>query len=252
MAAAGRSFLLCLLLAMFWPVALLAQQGATAESVLKKHGLSRTKMTAQGYNVAGYRVYQKNRFREAAVLFRKALELNENHVLANYNLACCLSRLRGEEGAKSRIDTDEIFHHLYTSIHRDPGRRLKALADKDFDPVRETVEFRTATADPARPVTATIRARFKTVSALEYKLAVHFQDEKGKELMLSDEDEILRRAGLYTVKADEAGMPIYRVNKKKIGDWYVITFRYVMQESDDSGMWHATEQVSSIKGSAKP
>jgi len=70
--------------------------------------------------------------------------------------------------------------------------------------------------------------------------------------MLSDEDEMPRRAGLYTVKADEAGMPIYRENKKKIGEWFDITSRHVMQESDDSGMWHATLQVSFIKGSAKP
>jgi tetratricopeptide (TPR) repeat protein len=227
------------------PTTLFGQQSLQAEDILKKYGLFKPDMTAQDYNAAGFRVYQKKNYREAAALFDEAIQLDGKHVLAHYNYACTLSLLFGREGKKA-VTPAEIFHHLYVSLRLDPSRRRKALTDRDFDAVRDMIDFKVVTADPAKPVTQTIKARFTGAGALEYELSVHFTAEDGKALSFSDPDRIFKKANLYSVETNEAGFPLYEANKGNVGRVYMLDIRWIMESSDWSGMVHAVPRVLSI------
>jgi len=102
-------------------------------------------LTADQLNAYGMRCHKKGRFVESAHFFEMAISVNPKHVLAHYNLACALSRLR-EQGASPCGDpdamTETIAQHLRTSITLDKQRAIRARTDRDLDWARTMLGFR--------------------------------------------------------------------------------------------------------------
>ena len=93
--------------------------------------------------VVGMRCYKENKLEEAMQLFRRAVTLDNNHVLAHYNLACVLARLVATVGPCEM--NDEWFHLfslLTRSINLDPKRADRARKDSDFDGLRYMLPLR--------------------------------------------------------------------------------------------------------------
>ena len=101
--------------------------------------------TANDLNNYGMRCYKEKRFTDAAVLFRWAVTIDENHVLANYNLACVIAILLKEQGP---CDMDENFESaiplLQHAVKLDPNRAVRALKDSDLDNLRMLLGFNLA------------------------------------------------------------------------------------------------------------
>ena len=99
--------------------------------------------TANDLNIYGMRCYKENKLEEASQLFRRAVTLDENHVLAHYNLACVLARLLDTVGPCEM--NDEWFHLfslLKRSIALDQKRADRARKDTDFDGIRYMLPLR--------------------------------------------------------------------------------------------------------------
>ena len=99
--------------------------------------------TANDLNIYGMRCYKENKLEEASQLFRRAVTLDENHVLAHYNLACVLARLLDTVGPCEM--NDEWFHlfsFLQRSITLDQKRSERARKDTDFDGIRYMLPLR--------------------------------------------------------------------------------------------------------------
>lgn len=102
-----------------------------------------TSMTANDLNIYGMRCYKENKLEEARQLFRRAVTIDENHVLAHYNLACVLARLLDAVGPCEM--NDEWFHLfslLKRSITLDQKRADRARIDTDFDSIRYMLPLR--------------------------------------------------------------------------------------------------------------
>ncbi|MCB9678172.1 MAG: hypothetical protein H6737_23930 [Alphaproteobacteria bacterium] len=100
--------------------------------------------TAQQLNVAAHNCYEQGLLDYAATILRKAVEVDPDHVLAQYNLACVLARLRAAgEVCENEAYVSSVLEHLANSIRLDPKRRERARVDADLDSVRHTVVFQT-------------------------------------------------------------------------------------------------------------
>ena len=101
--------------------------------------------TANDLNNYGMRCYKEKRFTDAAVLFRWAITIDENHVLANYNLACVIAILLKEQGP---CEMDETFESaiplLQHAVKLDPNRAIRALKDPYLDSLRMLLGFNLA------------------------------------------------------------------------------------------------------------
>ena len=99
--------------------------------------------TANDLNAYGMRCYKENKLEEAGELFRSAVTLDENHVLAHYNLACVLARLLDTVGP---CEMNHEWYHLFSllkkSIALDPKRAERARRDTDFDGIRYMLPLR--------------------------------------------------------------------------------------------------------------
>ena len=99
--------------------------------------------TANDLNTYGMRCYKENKLEEARELFRSAVALDENHVLAHYNLACVLARLLDTVGPCEMNDEwVHIFSLLKRSVTLDPKRADRARKDSDFDGLRYMLSLR--------------------------------------------------------------------------------------------------------------
>jgi len=89
--------------------------------------------TLPTHNNYGNLLVEQKRFEEAEAAYARASELEPDHPAPYYNLAC-LASLRG--------DTARAVALLNTAIVLDDRYREEAADDKDFDPIRENLEFR--------------------------------------------------------------------------------------------------------------
>ncbi len=89
------------------------------------------------------RYYKENKLEEARQLFRSAVALDENHVLAHYNLACVLARLLDTLGP---CDMNDEWYHVFPLLKRsvilDPKRADRARKDSDLDGLRYMLPLR--------------------------------------------------------------------------------------------------------------
>ena len=101
--------------------------------------------TANQLNAYGLRCHKKGRFLESAHFFGMAVSKDSKHVLAHYNLACALARLR-EQGAIPCGDpstmVEDIAAHLRASVTLDKQRAIRARTDRDLDGMRTLLGFR--------------------------------------------------------------------------------------------------------------
>jgi hypothetical protein len=88
-------------------------------------------------------LYREKRYAEAVELLRAQLAEFPDRAGVNYNLACFES-LAGEPAAT-------VATHLARAIELDPSLADAAASDSDFDPVRETEEYRSAVAGKPEP-----------------------------------------------------------------------------------------------------
>lgn len=125
---------------------------------LRENNLLETNMTAQNYNAAGMYFYEREMWVEAEAMFSQAVNLDREHILAPYNLACVMSiRLsktpQKQEGRwyywyngilQEHISEDTVFGVLYHSVTifngyngiMNPERMARARIDPDFDYLR--------------------------------------------------------------------------------------------------------------------
>ena len=104
--------------------------------LLHEYNLNKEIMTADDFNSYGMDFYEKGLFNEAVLMFSHALKLNNEHVLATYNLACIKSILLPEDDRGDDYTVSEIADLLRRSIELDFSRRNRALEDPDFDNFR--------------------------------------------------------------------------------------------------------------------
>jgi len=109
--------------------------------------------TAGQLNTEGYRLYKQKRYAQALEKFRKAVEVNDKHALAHYNLACTLGVLRKQGGACDyEASVGTILYHLKKSVQLDPGRAKRMQKDPDFAVVHATVTYQVLSGlDPEKP-----------------------------------------------------------------------------------------------------
>jgi hypothetical protein len=99
--------------------------------------------TAGELNTLGYRCYKAGDMAAAARLFGLAIQLDEAHALAHYNLACALALLR-RSGPPCEHDATlrRILHHLERAVAIDPKRRERMREDADLDDIRSNLRYR--------------------------------------------------------------------------------------------------------------
>jgi tetratricopeptide (TPR) repeat protein len=100
---------------------------------------------ARAYNLEGMKAYHKFEWTSAEEWFRKALEVDPDHKLANYNLACVLSRQLSRDHLSWHVGEDDPsqdpFDQLARAIKVDPSAAEKAAHDPDFITIRLTPRF---------------------------------------------------------------------------------------------------------------
>jgi tetratricopeptide (TPR) repeat protein len=117
---------------------------ATCQQVIEhlKEPQIKRSTTASDLNVYGMRCYKENKLEEARELFRFAVTLDDNHVLAHYNLACVLARLVATVGpCEMNSEWSQIFPLLTRSIKLNPKRADRARTDSDFDGIRYMLQL---------------------------------------------------------------------------------------------------------------
>ncbi|MBI4056142.1 MAG: HEAT repeat domain-containing protein [Elusimicrobia bacterium] len=91
--------------------------------------------TARFYNNEGYAYYVKKDYVKAIMNFKKTLELDPNHELANYNLGCVYSL---------RHQYEQALPYLMKAFQKNPQRRKKRiLEDPDLQGFRESSFYKT-------------------------------------------------------------------------------------------------------------
>ncbi|MBN1797115.1 MAG: hypothetical protein JW822_00965 [Spirochaetales bacterium] len=226
-----------------------AQQGETAAEILSRHNLYKPDMNADDYNTAGFRLYQMKKYKEAAVLFREAINLDYEHFLANYNLACMLSLIYEQENQDDTYTT-EIFHYLYIAITIDPQRRVKALKDPDLKPIRHLQAFKVITADPEQPLIETAIFKYLYATSIEYDLLLVFSTSNGETYGFDDPEGIFKKAGLYSVESVN-DFPQYTTNQAMVNKSFKIKYQWVMYANEWSGMCHLGRKASIISKQLK-
>lgn len=99
--------------------------------------------TSSEINTLGYRCYKAGDLPAAAQLFGAAVEVDDTHALAHYNLACTLALLRARGEVCERGAYEEtILEHLERAVALDEGRRARMKEDSDLDGIRSTVRYR--------------------------------------------------------------------------------------------------------------
>ena len=92
-------------------------QKSSCEQAINKAQINK-ETTANDLNTYGMRCYKEKRFDDAATLFQKAIRLDENHVLANYNYACMRQTIYGDP--KTASDMANLFDGI-TLWGENPG-----------------------------------------------------------------------------------------------------------------------------------
>ena len=104
-------------------------------------------------NTLGMRCYAEKRYTEAGLLFEKAMGLDENHALANYNFACVVGLLLASQGpCDMDLSWEVALSALRRAVQADPKRAARARVDHDLDSLRAMLAFRLAVEGP--PTTA--------------------------------------------------------------------------------------------------
>ena len=110
--------------------------------ILIENNLKKDNMIAQDFNVAGMFFYNRRSWYEAEIMFYTAIDLDNSHILASYNLACVLSiRLNNSSPrfpylSEEFFDESAPFAQLYHTVRLDPNRGIRARNDPDFDNIR--------------------------------------------------------------------------------------------------------------------
>jgi hypothetical protein len=86
------------------------------------------------------RIYQEGRYEEAADQGRPLADAHPEYVGLLYNVACCES-LAGR--------AEDAVEHLRRAIAKSDRVRAYAAKDTDFDPIRDTPEFKALLDEPA-------------------------------------------------------------------------------------------------------
>lgn len=219
-----------------------------AEDLLYKYGINKYEMSAQDYNAAGMYFYERNLFYEAELMFYRAIEIDDGHVLAHYNMACVLSiGFNGfYYGSKHhpivQFTQTKPFYYLYRAVVLDPGRMGRAREDADFNNIRaargvffdyitlpESREQRIRYTGAYRGVIQTKRLDRENVYFIELKDPVN-----GLTHWIEIDDPVnnlLAGLGLYTQPAEALPGGKYRANEEKKGKIYLVQSGYQLEVS---------------------
>lgn len=218
--------------------------------ILNKYDLQKENMTAQDYNVAGMFFYEKQLWEEAELMFYKALEIDEKHILANYNLACVLS-IRYNDNIEpnevfSRLQ-NEVYYYLLYSIVLDPSRRSKARNDSDFENIKrkDVLIFDTITLEENERPIYKYDAVFKESISFEGEIDVVFI-YGNDELWLDGRDEKIKKLNLYSIS--ENSIVAYAIdNEEKVGNKYKIEIVYIPESYGFTKLAHINSKIISIE-----
>jgi len=102
-------------------------------------------LPADQLNALGMRCYKEKRYNDAGMLFFDALKRDENHALANYNLACVIGLLLQTQGpCDMEYSWEAAPEYLRRAVAKDPKRAARARVDSDLDSLRSMMAFRLA------------------------------------------------------------------------------------------------------------
>lgn len=123
-------------------VLLLVAAAPTSARELNSAGMTRYKARQLVEAIELFRQAIENAEKEAPPSTREKVDRNRTLALAHFNRACAQSLLRK---AGKVCDGDAyrsaITAHLEKSVLLDPNRLERALADKDLEPIRDTVAY---------------------------------------------------------------------------------------------------------------
>lgn len=102
---------------------------------------TRAKIQAATANRQGYQAYLRKDYETARKKFELAIQLNDEHALAHYNLACVLALLRADGVCAHDAYKGEIVRLLQISVELDEARRERLRTDKDLAAVHDTFGF---------------------------------------------------------------------------------------------------------------
>lgn len=94
---------------------------------------------SQHFNKSGMEFYKKREYQLAVEEFKKAINSDPEHKLANYNLACTYALMFDECEVFPR--ESDIFNQLKKAADLDPSVRTKALKDSDFKKFNKSTRF---------------------------------------------------------------------------------------------------------------
>ena len=201
------------------------------DKLLVENNLKKENMDAQDFNVAGMHFYDKKLWYEAEVMFLRAIELNRQHVLAYYNLACVLSIQFNDKTAKHSPILDynksSPFFYLYRAVRLDPNRMSRARNDSDFTNIRNYDEqhFDAITLPESQRPRYTYQVYFKESNSFEGDIKLVFVDGNGEEIWLAGGDKKLRELGFYSIP--ENAMPPYAIDNEEMkGKKFEIVIMY--------------------------
>jgi hypothetical protein len=109
------------------------------QRILEAEGTFEEGMKAQDFNAAGFRLYKRQEYRKAELLWRQAIALDPEYVLPIYNLACALTLQMGEEASPNHLQ--EITALLHQTLALAPERIEKITLDSDLDSYRNSQAY---------------------------------------------------------------------------------------------------------------
>jgi hypothetical protein len=202
-------------------------------------------------------------------MFSRAIYIDSNHALANYNLACVYSiqlpddysQLKSEQFYRyneilfndNSNTPGTIFTYLNTSIIKDKNRGIKARQDSDFDNLRkyDPLLFDAITLPQEQLTVHRYDGKFIRISTFEGDIGLWFvendyqgswDDENIYEYMTYfDDQQLFRFFNLYSKKDLEE-------NEEKIGKRFIVDYVYIARTSEYGGphTWYLYKDVISV------
>lgn len=203
---------------------------------------------ADDFNRRGLEQYRQGDFISASELFVMALEEDPGHKWANFNQACMLALFieHGIEQLDQWDMEDRIYTHLQRAIAVDPSIRQRALADSDFNSIRDHDIFRFLCQDPGFESSGYTTLTFTGTDSLEFDNRVHFEDPAGNYYSVFA-FEVPQELGLYFIDGATEEFYTISTNPEMIGSSFDVRWEYRLISSDWSGLQVLYTSIDFVK-----
>lgn len=170
---------------------------------------------SQRLNGEAFALYQEGRFEDAAELFKRAIEADEDYYLPRFNYACTVSILIRDNEPEWYYMEDEVLQQLAAVLELNPDYLAKIKTDPDLEVVRknyrylELIGITPNTAEGARKVLTSLDWYVPGQGIFPYIGGADFREDGTVELWFNspswyetfDDGDRYRVVARYTVEA---------------------------------------------------